>query len=600
MNPPEFQDLLANIPKRMITDKLVRRYFESFDPAVHILHQNSWYKYYEIFWADPRALGPSWLAQIFAVVCLAFHSYNKMGDEPPEYRGKSIIMANKYRTLTAQCLVRADFLKPDSHTIEALILYLQGEVARNRDAEVGLWVLVGVIVRLAMRMGYHRDSKLFPNVTPFQGEMRRRIWTFLRQSDILFSFQLGLNCMIRTGDSDTALPGNYWDDDLFEDMKALPPPRPNTDATPVSYMIAKASLSFCFGTIFERLHSLTGCTYDEIMVLDESLRNARAKLPPHLRLQSIENCMLDPGALTVQRFFLSILYHKGQCVLHRKYLVRARENERFAQSRRTCVDSSMELLNHQATLHYESRPGHRLHGVRVLLSSLTSHDFLLAAMIISLDLWCGAEAEGVGGGRSSGDLYTWGLERREDMIRALEISNEIWRETRDQSMESYKASEILTIIIDKMKNRGSGSAGGRSAPSMFPFPNLAAGNLMGTPYPVPPQQQQQPQARMEEKPEHSAAMTLGMLSGGLTPNSAALYNNANGYAANGGNDLQNPGMNQGYTSMEQATNGIQSAPSPFSFTNGNGADMPVDLNWVRLFDFCPYPVTTPKEDLRMG
>lgn len=206
MNPPEFTELLGSLPKRIITDKLVTRYFCSFDPAIHILHPNSWYKYYEAFWSDPQAMGPAWLAQIFAVLCLAMHSYYKMGDEPPEYRGKSIIMANKYRSLTAQCLLRADFLKPSSHTIEALILHLHAELARNRDAEVGIWVLVGMIVRLAMRMGYHRDSKLFPNVTPFQGEMRRRIWTFVRQSDLMFSFQLGLPSMIRLGDCDTALP----------------------------------------------------------------------------------------------------------------------------------------------------------------------------------------------------------------------------------------------------------------------------------------------------------------------------------------------------------------------------------------------------------
>ncbi|KAL8712390.1 MAG: hypothetical protein Q9220_003238 [cf. Caloplaca sp. 1 TL-2023] len=491
-----------------------------------------------------------------------------MGDEPPEYRGKSMILANKYRSLTSQALLRADFLKPSSHTIEALILHLHGEYARNRDAEVGIWVLVGMIVRLAMRMGYHRDSKLFPSLTPFQGEMRRRIWTFVRQSDLLFSFQLGLPSMIRLGDCDTALPGNYYDDDLYEDMKALPPPRPFTEPTPVSYMIAKASLTFCFGKIVESLHAISSCTYEDIMQLDQSLREARAELPPHLRLRPLEDSMLDPGAIIAQRYFLSILYHKGQCVLHRKFLARARENTKYAHSRRTCVDSSMELLAHQATLHYESKPGHRLHNVRVLLTSLTSHDFLLAAMIISLDLWSGAEGDS--GGRNSSDLYTWGLERREDMIRTLEVSNNIWKETRDQSMESYKASEILTIIIDKMKNRT--QSGGRTAPAPFPFPSMANGNAT-SPYP--------PQA--EEKPEHSAAMTLGMLSsGGLTPSPAAMFNGNSGYAANTGiNEMQNQGLNPNY-SMEPTASGVTSAASPFSFMTGPnaGADtMPLNLDW---------------------
>lgn len=511
-------------------------------------------------------MGAAWLGQIYAVLCLAMHSYYKMGDEPPEYRGKSLILANKYRSLTAQSLLRADYLKPSNHMIETLILHLHGEYARNRDADVAIWVLVGMIVRLAMRMGYHRDSKLFSNVTPFQGEMRRRIWTFVRQSDILFSFQLGLPSMIRLADCDTALPGNYYDEDLFEDMKALPPSRPVTEPTPASYMIAKASLTFCFGKIVETLHAISPCSYEDIMQLDQNLREARAELPPHLRLKPVEDCMLDPGAIVMQRFFLSILYHKGQCVLHRKFLARARENPKYLHSRRTCVDSSMELLNHQATLHYESQEGCRLHNVRVLLSSLTSHDFLLAAMIIALDLWQGAEADT--SGRNSADIYTWGLERREDEIHALEVSQGIWKETRDQSMESYKASEILTIILNKMKDQGQSNASGRpGAPGPFPFPSLANGNTL-SPYPNP----------MDDKPEHSAAMTLGMLSsGGLTPNtSGALFNN--GYPNPQGNEMQNQGLGQNY-GMEQIA---ATAASPFSFMTGGaqGGDMPANIDWV--------------------
>ncbi|KAL8839977.1 MAG: hypothetical protein Q9170_001519 [Blastenia crenularia] len=525
-------------------------------------------------------MGAAWLGQIYGVLCLAMHSFYKMGDEPAEYRGKSLILANKYRTLTAQSLLRADFLKPSSQTIETLILHLHGEYARNRDADVGIWVLVGMIVRLAMRMGYHRDSKLFSNVTPFQGEMRRRIWTFVRQSDLLFSFQVGLPSMVRQGDCDTAMPGNYFDEDLFEDMKALPPSRPVTEPTPTSYMIAKASLTFCFGKIIESLHAVASCPYEDIMQLDQDLREARAELPPHLRLRLVEDSLNDPGAIIMQRFFLSILYHKGQCVLHRKFLARARENTKYSHSRRTCVDSSMELLQHQATLHYESRPGCRLHNVRVLLSSLTSHDFLLAAMIIALDLWHGAEADS--GGRNSADIYTWGLERREDEIRALEVSNAIWSETKDQSMESYKASEILTIMINKMKDRvqGGGAGGGRSGAfgAPFPFPSLADASS-NTPYPPNPAQ------GMEDKPEHSAAMTLGMLSsGGLNTSTNALFGNGgNGYpnppGANGVGELGQPGMGPGY-SMEQAS-GIPSAPSPFSFMNGGaqGGDLQGNIDW---------------------
>jgi len=39
-------------------------------------------------------------------------------------------------------------------------------------------------------MGYHRDAKWFPTITPFQAEMRRRTWALVRLSDIIFSHQV--------------------------------------------------------------------------------------------------------------------------------------------------------------------------------------------------------------------------------------------------------------------------------------------------------------------------------------------------------------------------------------------------------------------------
>ena len=572
--PPSYEELLGQLPKRTVCDRLVSRYFNSYDPAVHILHPPSWYRLYEKHWLSPDKTGPAWLGQLYAILCLAMHSYYRMDDEPPEYRGKSLGLAANYRARTGQCLLLADFTKPVNHMIETMVLHLHCEYARSRDAEVGVWVLVGMIVRLAMRMGYHRDPKYYPMISPFQGEIRRRVWTFVRQSDLLFSFQIGLPSMIRLGDCDTELPRNLYDDEFDEDSKELPPSRPITEPTPVSYMCAKANMSFAFGRVVERLHSVSTCSYDDIMILDRELRDARAELPPHLRQRSIEESMTDPGALVMQRFNLSILHHKGQCVLHRKFLARARENNRYAHSRRTCVDSSMELLSHQATLHYESRPGHRLHGMKVFISSLTAADFLLAAMIVSLDLCYGAEAEDAGQG--SADIYTWGSERRGDMIKALEVSREIWTETKDQSMEAYKASEVLSVMLTKLR---SNAPSGQGTTNPFPFPGMSSSLGNNQPYPAPP----------EEKPEHSAAMTLGMLSsGGINTSSAGLFNGAfpqnNNPNTNMG-DVQPSGLTPGY-SMEQGSSGMPSAPSPLNFfgSGNSGMDMPpTNLDWVQLW-----------------
>lgn len=530
---------------------------------------------YNQHWGDPTKTGPTWLGQLFAVLGLAMQSYHRVGDEPPEFQGKSLNLANKYRALTAQCLLLADFTKPVNHTIETLTLHLNSEFAKSRDCEVAIWVLIGMIVRLAMRMGYHRDPKYFPKITPFQGEIRRRVWTFVRQCDILFSFQIGLPSMVRHGDCDTEIPRNLYDDEFDEETKVLPPSRPMNESTPTSYMIAKGRLAFAFGKIVESSHSVASCPYDEVMKLDNYLRDTNAALPAHLQLRSLEESMTDPVELVVQRFGLSILYNKSQCVLHRKFLGHARENPRYSHSRRSCVDSALKLLHHQRVLYYESKPGRRLHSAKWFVNSLTSHDFLLAAMVICLDGWLGTEAEVAG--RTSGDLYTFGLERGSEKIQALEISQRIWAELRDQSIEAYKASEILRLMLDERTTKY------RKKPPRQPYPSFAFSNGStdaGRTANYTPLE--------DEKPEHSAAMTLGMLStGGISPNATNLFSGSFmnvPLPASSAIMSEAPfnGPSPSYTT-DQSTGPVPPAPSSFSFLGSGSRSMdvsPANLDWV--------------------
>jgi hypothetical protein len=55
---------------------------------------------------------------------------------------------------------------------------------------LGVWALAGVVIRLAMRMGYHRDPMAYPELSALQGEMRRRIWTAMINLDALMSVSL--------------------------------------------------------------------------------------------------------------------------------------------------------------------------------------------------------------------------------------------------------------------------------------------------------------------------------------------------------------------------------------------------------------------------
>lgn len=138
------------------------------DNAVNIIHGPTFQQQLRDHWEDPNKTPIMWLGMLYSVLCLAMLSYHKVGDEPPEWRGRTLELANEYRLRTVQCLVKSDYTKPNEYTVETMILYVFGEYSSRWDADLGLWLIVSLIVRIAFRMGYHRDAKWFPSITPFQ------------------------------------------------------------------------------------------------------------------------------------------------------------------------------------------------------------------------------------------------------------------------------------------------------------------------------------------------------------------------------------------------------------------------------------------------
>ena len=628
------EELLSAFPSKADSDRLIARYFNAYDPSVHIVHGPSFQKQYDAHWMDPSATSIVWLGMCYAMMTLALQSYHRAGDEPPEYRGRALELSHEYRRLTAQCILLADITQPIPQLLETLVLHVQAEYGRSRDAEPSVLLMTGICVRLAIRMGYHRDPGPHANISPFVGEMRRRVWTFVRQIDLLISFQFGMPAIVRSDHVDTQPPRNLYDDEIHEDMQVLPASRPSFEATPMTYMIAKSRMTFTFGQIVERTGSLTNQpTYEETMSFDQQLRDIRASHPPLLQMRTFQDSARDPANLIMQRIGLELVYLRSLFVLHRRFIAKGRDNPRYAYSRRTCIDASMEMLTHQATLHEEAQPGGRLRSVKWYISSLTTHDFLLAAMNVCMDLFHSAETErrsGAGSQTSASSpnsptvaANTYADDRRNSMMRALEHCITIWESVREDSMEAYKASHGLRVMVDKLKahqaqmqqvrqqqqqhqQQQQGAMASNQAQQRFTsqaatsFGMFPGGNIADF-----------GKADDDMPPEQSAAMTLGMLSsGGMSPNfamnSAGMGSLAGGqamgttdskagYPASMAGLLNEPmqgertGLTPQFSGPESSGNALNGAASPFSQMFGAGSGftsmdgLGADIDWVSFF-----------------
>lgn len=103
-----------------------------------------------------------------------------------------------------------------------------------------LFCLLGMAIRIAQRIGLHRDGAQF-GLSPFEVEMRRRLWWQLAAFDKRLGEISGSSSTALTMGADTKLPLNINDADLHVDAKE--PPAPHTGPTEMLFALTRAELT---------------------------------------------------------------------------------------------------------------------------------------------------------------------------------------------------------------------------------------------------------------------------------------------------------------------------------------------------------------------
>ncbi|OHW97908.1 C6 transcription factor [Colletotrichum incanum] len=131
---------------------------------------------------------------------------------------------HRFRTGLEQAFAKADFLEhPSVKLLEAFAIYMAA--LRIHNPGRGLWTLNGLAIRAAQSIGLHRDGTRL-GLTPFESEIRRRIWWHLLGRDGRAGEDYGIqNPTSFNLHAGVRYPSNLEDSDLYPEMKELPPPR---------------------------------------------------------------------------------------------------------------------------------------------------------------------------------------------------------------------------------------------------------------------------------------------------------------------------------------------------------------------------------------
>ncbi|OGM50176.1 hypothetical protein ABOM_001137 [Aspergillus bombycis] len=150
------------------------------------------------------------------------------------------VLLSRYHQGAQQALINAGFMRSNElMVLQAYFLYLFS-VVQYVDPR-SLFCLIGIAVRIATRLGLHRDGTQL-GLSPFETEQRKRLWWQIVAFDKRIAEVTGSTITaLSSSGTDSGLPLNVNDADLH--LHAKEPPVPSTSATEMLFCLIRIELT---------------------------------------------------------------------------------------------------------------------------------------------------------------------------------------------------------------------------------------------------------------------------------------------------------------------------------------------------------------------
>ncbi len=163
-------DILELVPSKDRLDRYLATWFATPDRLAVILHRPTFQEEYLRYWSNSCATDLGWLALLLSVGSTGAEILAQTCQDR-----LAAIEAEDLRRLTAHALVLAEWSKPRSFVIEAMLFLVKSSLFKDHDVTTSVWHLQGMIMRCCWNAGYHRDPSHNPKISAFDREMRRRV-----------------------------------------------------------------------------------------------------------------------------------------------------------------------------------------------------------------------------------------------------------------------------------------------------------------------------------------------------------------------------------------------------------------------------------------
>ncbi|KAF5370065.1 hypothetical protein D9758_001384 [Tetrapyrgos nigripes] len=309
-------------PSHQQADELVARYFSEVHHTFPILHQQTFVERYMKAMKDRVLDKPSqdraFLSLLFAVfacgACLSGKGEPRFRSESP---GGQVDFNGSEFYESAQSFVWSGMGSSKLEHVQCLAILSICNATWNTLAQS--WINAGAAVRRAQDLGLHRAGKRQP-LSPFEREMRRRVWWCVYGLDRVLSLALGRPSGIHDDDCDVDMPAE-WDDlqlTSLRDGNAV-------SAQETSFMtgfVALLGFYVVAGKVMrfqsKRTQGLQSeITRSTLASLDAELANWINSLPPCIQISATDD---GNPKLRLQSVIASLVYHSAIINLYRPFI----------------------------------------------------------------------------------------------------------------------------------------------------------------------------------------------------------------------------------------------------------------------------------------
>lgn len=331
-------DILRSFPERYVIDELVQLYFATYESCYRILHRPSFQTDYASYMDHLENAKSSFVVELLLIMSTAgaLHSDTTIRREMAE---KSDIWLD-----VAQSWLSAPFEK-DRLTLKGIQIYCLLLLARqiHRKGADLIWISVGSLMRMAMQMGLHQDPSNLGNMSPWQTEIRRRLWCTVLEMNIQAALDSGMIPMINESDYNTLPPSIIGDTELDAAL--------NENCTNATSPRTQKSLQYLLASSFAlRLRAARVInslqeepSYDEVLKLGNELAST-CRAASRETAHSVSEDHPALGSQFAFSFCCHLLNRFLLC-LHFKYAIQATQNPIYAHSHKVCLDVALDLVS---------------------------------------------------------------------------------------------------------------------------------------------------------------------------------------------------------------------------------------------------------------